>query len=303
MKNLTYKYVIAFLSISIGFNFIADIQKAYAQIRKINIAVLNFTSQTGSDMIDAMLSVGTAETIMTDLSNVSQISVVERAKIRDINNEILYNLSGLVDEKLAQRAGVQVGADYIIIGGWQKFGTQYRVNARLVKVETGIVLGSIKQTGSDIFQIQDRIVSEILNKLNISPTFGELIKIERKETQSVEAYQEYSKGLQEIDRGKISEGQAHMKKALVYDPSYKNPKKYLYVVGKDELAIGQYSSKSRALANYTIINSVAMGILLPLYVVIDEGSTENLGLAVVVGLSVGAFVGFIYGAINIKKKE
>ena len=129
------------LVFSLYLNSHLDILFAQAQNRKISIAVLNFTSQTGSEMIDAMLSVGTAETIMTDLSNVNQIEVIERAKIIEINNEILLSLSGIVNEETAQRAGMQVGADYVIIGGWQKFGTQYRINARIVKVETGIVLG------------------------------------------------------------------------------------------------------------------------------------------------------------------
>ena len=133
MRNNIKKFIVITVVFSFYFNLHADILFAQVQIRKINIAVLNFTSQTGSEMIDAMLSVGTAETIMTDLSNVSEISVVERARIRDINNEILYNLSGLVDEAWAQRAGIQVGADYIIICGWQKFGTQYQIKARLVK--------------------------------------------------------------------------------------------------------------------------------------------------------------------------
>lgn len=290
------------LVFSLYLNSHLEILFAQAQIRKINIAVLNFTSQTGSEMIDAMLSVGTAETIMTDLSNISQISVVERAKIRDINNEILYNLSGLVDEKLAQRAGVQVGADYIIIGGWQKFGTQYRINARLVKVETGIVLGSIKQTGSDIFQIQDDIVSEILKKLNISPTFSEALKIERKETQSVAAYQEYSKGLQEMDRGKITKGRAHMKNALTLDPNYEKPKKYVYYLGKDYY--GEFESKWEAVWKTSILTGVGTGVTIGVMTAMEERYTKKDGLLVGAYFAIfGATLAAIITSIGVHKKK
>jgi len=268
LRNYVKKYLAFFLIFSLYLNSFSDIIYAQVKPNKVNIAVLNFTSQTGSESIDAMLSIGTAETIMTDLSNVSEIEVIERSKIRDINNEILYNLSGIIDEEKALKAGLQVGADYLIIGGWQKFGINYRINARIVEVETGIVKGSIKQSGSDIFLLQDNIVSEILKKLNISPTFAEALKIKRKETQSVAAYQEYSQGLQEIERGKLSKGRAHMKNAIVLDPNYENPKKYVYYFGDDYF--GEYSSKRAVVIKTSLLAGLSTGVVLGVMTAMED---------------------------------
>ena len=159
----------------------ADLLVAY-QYKKSTVAVLNFQSNTGDAATDAMLSEGTAETIITDLSNIKEIEVIERSKLVKLNQEISYGMTGMVDEKTAQRAGRQIGAQYIIIGSWQKFGNQVRVNARLVEVETASIIASIKETGykGSIFEIQDNIVTQILEKLDITLTSADRYKIRKR---------------------------------------------------------------------------------------------------------------------------
>lgn len=213
----------------------------------ISIAVLNFISQTGDRRIDAMLSVGTSETIMTDLSNVFEINVVERAMLRQINEEITYSQTGMIDEATAQSVGKQVGADYVIIGGWQKFGEKFRVNARLVKVESGEVVESIKETGWDVFQMQDNIVSAILRNLKVIPSTNEIEKIKERETVSIEAYKEFSLGLQAFESKDENTMEQHMEKAIRIDPNYEKPKKYIYITSFDpEILPRKFKSKKIA---------------------------------------------------------
>ena len=221
-----------FIITSLTNTIIASQVVAGEQENKPTIAVLDFQSTTGDRSIDAMLSTGTSETMISDLSQVSDLTIVERSRLVDINKEIAYGMTGLVDENTAQKAGQQVGAQYIIIGNWQKVGDLYRVNARLIEVETAQIISAIKETGADVFNLQDNLVEGILNKLNITITQENRIRIRKRDTDSIEAYKEYSLGLRAHDIGDADNVKRHMSKAIEYDPDYAKPKYYLVVDDK-----------------------------------------------------------------------
>ena len=224
-----------------------------AQYSNITIAVLDFNSNTGDKRTDAMLSTGTSATIVTDLSSVKGIVVVERSKLNTLNTEIALGELGIVDESTAQKAGKMTGANFVVIGNWQKFGPSYRVNARLVKVETGMVELSAKSTGTDVFAVQDDIIFKILNKLQITPQIAEKQIIRKRETSSTAAYAEYSLGLRANDRGNKSEMKVHMEKAVSIDPTYSTPKDYLKMRYLD---VEKKRYKRRTGKDLTLINAI-----------------------------------------------
>lgn len=61
--------------------------------------------------------------------------MVERLQIKRILEEIKLSMTGLIDEKTAQKAGELMGADLMVVGGYQKFGDEIRITARFVKDE------------------------------------------------------------------------------------------------------------------------------------------------------------------------
>ncbi len=280
----------------------------YAQNNKPTIAVLNFQSNTGNSSIDAMLSEGTAETIITDLSNIREIEVVERSRLVDINHEIAYSYSGMVDEATAQKAGRQVGAQYIVVGHWQKFGGQYRVNARIVEVETALVIASVKETGGElaVFDLQDNLVEEILGKLDISISSDTRAEIHRRETNSLSAYKEYSQGLRELDKGNTTNMKKHMTKALEYDPNYVKPKKYVYTLyDKKGSTFGSGSSLAAArwktIGMFTLVTGGISFFMPELDKNID--SDERMKYTTL-GAAMGFVVGVIYAfTLKVKKEE
>ncbi|MCU0645841.1 MAG: hypothetical protein MUC94_16475, partial [bacterium] len=174
-----------------------------------------------------------------------EIMVVERTRIVEVMNEIELGMTGIIDDETAQQAGKLMGVQYILMGHWQKFGRQFRVNARLVEVETGNIVVSIKETGNEdnVFDLQDSISEQILSNLQITISESDKTKIRKRETVSIEAYKEFSRGLAEYDKGNATETSYHMQKALEYDPDYAKPKEYIWVSagakpGRLEKAIG-----------------------------------------------------------------
>jgi len=266
-KFIPVLVLISFLN-SIFISPVFAFQTAPAQNAKPTVAILNFQSNTGDASIDAMLSTGSAETIISDLSLIQEITVVERTRIVEVMKEIELGMTGIIDEKTAQEAGKLMGVQYILTGHWQKFGDQFRVNARLVEVETGQIVVSIKETGNEnsVFDLQDRISEQILSNLEISISDSEKVEIQKRETVSIEAYKEFSQGLTEFDKGNKTATNFHMQKALEYDPGYTKPKEYIWVSGgakpdfvEKVIGFDKAESKGGFLAKQVIYGAVSLG--------------------------------------------
>jgi len=129
---------------------------------------------------------------------------------------------GAPDEAQATRAGRELGARWVVTGGYQRLGETVRVTARVTQVDTGTVVHTAKIDGrmGEIFELQDRIVAELSSglRLSLSPRArgGE-------ETHVVEAYEAFAKGMlnlrlesyEALDRAVL-----FFEQAVALDPSY-----------------------------------------------------------------------------------
>ena len=116
------------------------------------IAVVPFDNISGQSD-DDWLGFGIAETISADLQRVGAVSLF------DIGNTL-----SLEDAR-------DLGFSWVITGGYQRVGDQLRVTARILDVETGATQGAAKVDGtlSNLFSLQDQIVSELINSFEQPP--------------------------------------------------------------------------------------------------------------------------------------
>jgi len=183
------------------------------------VAVLSFANITKSPE-DEWLGTGIAETVTADLRNVDGLTVVGRERI----HEALRRLGAPgadADERLAARVGRAVGARWVLSGGVQRLGEVVRVTARLTEVGTGAIVRTVKIDGrvSEIFELQDRIVSELSSGLRMTLTPDHA----GDDTHIVEAYEAFSKGVlnlrsesyESLDRAILL-----FERAIGLDPSY-----------------------------------------------------------------------------------
>ena len=189
-----------------------------------SVAVLSFNNVTQRTE-DNWLGVGIAETVTADLKNIGGIIVIGRERIYEALRHWHEDLRADFDEKLAERIGQEVGARWIIGGGYQRLGEMLRITARLVEIETGEVVKTVKIDGrmDDVFALQDRIVLELSRDLDLSLRSGELEAMQQPETLVIEAYEAYTKG-QELaysgTREGIEEAIKLAEKAIALDPGY-----------------------------------------------------------------------------------
>jgi tetratricopeptide (TPR) repeat protein len=187
-----------------------------------SVAVMTFANIT-RDPADDWIGTGIAETVSSDLKNIQGLTVIGRARVFDALRNLSSNAS--LDESLAIDIGRRLGATWVVVGGFQKMGDVVRITANFVDVATGTVRRTVKVDGrvSEIFALQDRIVYELSQGLNLVLRGTEIAGIERRETQSVEAYESFARGMMNLrlaTRDSIDRAIASFEQATRHDAEY-----------------------------------------------------------------------------------
>ena len=187
-----------------------------------SVAVLRFNNVTKSPE-DDWLGVGIAETVTADLKNVEGMTVIGRELIYEALRRWNAENHTDFDEKFATRVGLEVGARWIIGGGYQRIGEMLRITARFVEVATGEVLKTVKIDGrmSEVFDLQDKIVHDLSHNLDLDS--GKLKGSAQRETEVIEAYEACTRARIELfsgSRAGLDEAVQLLEKAIALDPNY-----------------------------------------------------------------------------------
>jgi eukaryotic-like serine/threonine-protein kinase len=186
------------------------------------VAVMTFSNIT-REPADDWIGTGIAETVSADLKNIHNLSVIGRARVFDALRHLSSDAH--VNDALAIDVGRRLGASWVVTGGYQRLGGMIRITANFVDVATGEVQNTVKLDGriDDIFALQDRIVYELSQGLNVTLQGTEVAEIERQETRSVEAYENYTHGmmnLRQATRESLDRAIAAFEEATRHDPEY-----------------------------------------------------------------------------------
>ena len=189
-----------------------------------SVAVMTFANIT-REPADDWIGTGIAETVSSDLKNIAGLTVIGRARVFDALRNISSDTS--LDESLAIDIGRRLGATWVVVGGFQRIGELIRITAHFVEVATGASRQTVKVDGriGDIFSLQDKIVFELSQGLNLALRGTEVAEIERRETQSVEAYESFARGMMNLrlaSRDSIERAIALFEQATRHDPEYVN---------------------------------------------------------------------------------
>jgi len=186
------------------------------------VAVLPFRF-AGTDSTLRPLERGFAELVTTDLARSSQLTLVERARMQAILDEMALQRSGTVDSTTSVRAGRMLQAGRLVQGSiLQVSSDQLRVDAAVVDVPTTRAIGGA--SGDDrlqaLFDLEKRLVLDLFDDLGVTLTAAERRDIEQRPTRSVAAFLAYSRGLLAEDAGRFEEAGRYYQDALRIDPGF-----------------------------------------------------------------------------------
>jgi len=190
---------------------------------KIRLAVLYFDNEcvTDREQLDAFRK-GVADTLISDLGRLGRLQVVEREQLDALLSELKLQQSGLIDPASAVKIGKLLGVQALLMGSYTAIGEMIRIDARIVEVETGLVLKAEEVTGrtNDFFQLEEELVGKIAAGMDAPLTTDERAILAKARERSFAAFREYSRGLNEMDHGRYSEADAAFREVLRIDPGF-----------------------------------------------------------------------------------
>ncbi|PIU63499.1 MAG: hypothetical protein COS84_09505 [Armatimonadetes bacterium CG07_land_8_20_14_0_80_40_9] len=143
----------------------------YAYGEQKVVAVISFKNLSGEGGFDN-LEESVPNMLVTDLAASKKVRVVERSRLATVLGEHGIALSGLVDPETAKKVGKLIGADYLIAGTINKAGENIRIDAHLIKVETGEIEEAYKVytvSPSRIIEITEMLAKKIIRGFTEEP--------------------------------------------------------------------------------------------------------------------------------------
>jgi len=178
---------------------------------------------TGSDSSLRPLGRGLAELLTTDLARSAQLTVVERARIQAVLDELALQQSGQTDATTNVRAGRLLRAGRLVQGSiLQLDASRLRVDAAVVDVPTTRVAGVAQESDEleQLLTLEKRIALELFDELGVTLTVAERNAIEQRPTRSLAAFLSYSRGLTAEDERRYDDASRLYRDAMRLDPGF-----------------------------------------------------------------------------------
>ncbi len=206
--------------------------QARGQDTRPGIAVFPFVNSGsfGQDKenFDA-LERGLAAMLISELSANPQARLVDRDQIQRLIEEQNLGASGRVEAQTAARIGKLVGARYVITGQFIDFYGDFRIDARLINVETGeiVKVEADKMQRDHLFDLLRTVATRLMKDANL-PALPRQTSEQRMSRQvPTEALTFYSRALLYHDRGDHAHARELFQRAIDTFPDFTEAKEGL----------------------------------------------------------------------------
>ena len=201
---------------------------AAAQDTRPGIAVMPFQNggSYGQDKenFDA-LERGIAGMLISELAQNPAARVVERENIQRLLDEQNLGAEGRADAATAAKVGKLVGARYMVMGTFVDLYGRFRVDARLVDVETSEILKVIRsdpklEKREEMFRLLQALAERLMAESKLPPLPAEVSQAVKARNVPTEALTYYSRALLYQDRGDKAKATEYFNKAIAAFPDY-----------------------------------------------------------------------------------
>ena len=185
------------------------------------VAISYFDNTSGTKEYDP-LSKGLADMLITDLSNVKSLKIVEREKLESLLKEIELGDGKFIDPNTAQKLGKGLGAGFMLTGSFLIMGETMRIDARLVDVGTGEITMAEEITGEKdtFFELEKSLVDKLVATFDIVLSKSEQRRVKKVQTESFDAFNAFASAIDAFDRKEYDTSKKLFEKATEFDEDY-----------------------------------------------------------------------------------
>jgi TolB-like protein len=219
-----------------------------AKIPSNTIAILYFENKGQKAELNP-LQKGLSEMLITDLSKVKSLKVLERVRLQELVQEMNLSEMDIVDQKTAPRLGKLLGANRLVKGSFFDLtGDKINIDAFVAKSRTGEIDASTNIAGSvqDFFRMEKDLVFKIIDQMKIKLTDEEREAILEIPTENFFAFLQYSRGLDYEDRGLYTQAFEAYSQAAATDPNFSQAKTSASSAKKAEQIVGPTTTSSNS---------------------------------------------------------
>jgi TolB-like protein len=142
------------------------------------VTVLRFDNNTGDER-NAHLGRAMSSMMISHLSVIDRIQLVERERIEEVMAELDLQYSGRVDPETAQSLGMIVGAEYMVFGAFVTVDPEMRLDTRVTRTETTeiVTTADVRGRGESLFDLQQALADTLIAGLELVLTEEEQARL------------------------------------------------------------------------------------------------------------------------------
>lgn len=186
------------------------------------VAVLPMAKGAGGPELDGF-GAALADMMVTDLSTVSGLQLVERSRLQEIVAELQLGESDFIDPASAQKLGSGLGAELVVMGSFSVVKDTLVIDTRMVAVATGAIVKTARAEGevAEFVSIEKDVIETLVEGLEIV-----LSRAERRQlllqapTENFDAFTSYGRGVKAKDEGNFDAARAAFEEAIGKDPEF-----------------------------------------------------------------------------------
>lgn len=180
------------------------------------------------------LEVGLQQMLITEFGTNANIRSVDRTRMRELLAEQDLGAGDRVDPATAARLGRIVGARYVVLGGFVDFYGDFRIDARVVDVETSEIIKTekVRDKRENLYTLVVTLSNQITRGLNLPPLPRQAMEQRQRREIPTEAVRLYTKALLYSDRGQTDRAVELFNQAKAVYPQYTEVDEALKQIGR-----------------------------------------------------------------------
>lgn len=190
----------------------------------LRVAVLDFGNGS-SDPALQPLGKGLQSMLITDLSHVDGLTLVERERLAEVVAELDLQQTDYVAKETASSLGQVLGVTHMLTGAFVVDGARMQIDARLVALSGEVLLATAVQGERDaFFELEKDLAKQLAGSLATAAS-TELApktraKLARIHTADFAAFRAFSEGLSAFDEERYDDALARLKAATDADEDF-----------------------------------------------------------------------------------